>query len=536
MSKKLTSKDKKQSKIRELVKEATEELQNHHPLDPRIIDEAEELSGPERFALNQKKQDEVVIDSLLSSIAGKQGYFLKLKKEVRPNEWMLMKVIENEWRRWADIESEVSNIVKEHTKHAPQKWGSGCYRIEIACKGGMRGQTYDPIDVWVNAEEEFLPSQGNTAVNPPVDPSTAVASQIETLSNLVGMLKDVLPKGPDPSVTQQQIAQAFQQGMQMRVSESNNMTSLVVGMMTAMMSAMKDMVVSNKNDQPRSNPEEVLAKMLGVMKDMGIVSVNHNKEKTAIDFAKELQALGVELFKKDDPLEQVNKLKQIASIASDLMGLSGNSEKPSILEKLIDVLGPAVPKMVEDIKMTFQNAVQAQELIKQNKVLPQMQKVEQTPSNLNGNVNPQLKQQIKMFFDQLYDSVKSNNRTFYPMVYASLMQDVNGQNLIKGLMDRSKTAADVLNIIQTYGDERFKDEVFVNSYLIGYVNGFVLWVQNLVEKRDVGGFTVVCNKCGSMFEYASEQEFSTEQDKVCGVNINGTKCDGVLQPTNKIRS
>jgi hypothetical protein len=533
---------KKGSKLREIIKEATQELKQDEPDDPRITDDDE---AEDMFFLrprSQKEKDQVVIDQLLSPIAGKNGYFIKLKKEIKPNEFMLMKVIENEWRRWADVETEVQNIVKENTKYAPQKWGTGAYRVEIACKGGLRGKTYEPIDIYVNAEEELLPPSNTQTPaqtqpqNPPVDPSVAVASQIETLSNLVGMLKSVFPQSPDPSQIQTQIAQAFQQGMQMKMSESNNMTSLIVGMMTAMMTAMKDMIVAKVGEPARQqNPEETLAKMLGVMRDMGLMQ-SPKSEKTAIDFAKELQALGVELFKKDDPLEQVNKLKQLASIAADFMGMSGTTERPSVLEKIVDVLGPSIPGLIKDVKETVQNAVTAQALASQNlekvKTLPKPTTPATTPAeNMNGTAGAAANAQVKAFFDQLYESIRTNNRMFYPMIYASLMQDANGQALVRDIVNGMRGAADVMELIVKYGDQRFQDKDFIDKQMIGYVNGFILWIQNMKQPEPVNNtFDVICEKCGSMFEFASKQEFDAEQDKTCGVEKDGVKCTGILTP------
>ncbi len=545
---------KKKSPIKELVKESIQELKEQEfPVDPSL-EQSEELEGPERFAHTQRRRDEVVIDELLADISTKEGYFVKLKKEIRPNEWMLMKVIESEWRRWADIETAVADIVREYTKKSPQKWGTGTYRVEIACRGGFRGKRYEPIDVPVNADEEFVNAPlNNSSLNSASDSAVQVATQIDTLAQLVNVIRGVVPQGPDPNTIQTTVANAFQQGLQLKANESQNMTTLIVGMMTAMMTAMKDIAIANRSSENNTiktiNPEESLAKMLDVMSKFGVIG--QKSEKSAIDFAKELQALGLDLFKKDEPLEQINKLKQIASIASDFMGMSGTGERPSILEKLVDILGPAVPEMIKNVKDTFNQAVTAQQIAQQNidkmKELRSLNGKQPLPSpsqdkittyqQMNGNANNSMNEQIKQFFNNLYESVRTNNKMFYPIVYTSLLQDQNGMALVQGIAQGSKTAKDVIETIQQFGDERFKQSEFVVKQLVPYVNGFIIWIQQMVEHASPTPsapntnqeFDVECPQCHAIYSYPSEKEFIEEQNKICGTN----NCQGILQPLMK---
>jgi hypothetical protein len=559
---------RRESPIKNLIKESINEMNNgEFPEDPRL--DAEQLSGPERFVKGQKHKDEIVIDSLLADIQGKAGYFLKLKKEVRPNEYMLMKVIESDWRRWADIETEVANIVKEHTKVAPQKWGTGSYRVELACKGGMRGKGYDPIDFFINAEEEFNPQQnGNVGqINQQINPEVAVASRIEELSNLVNMLSGVMPKPQDPSTIQNQIAQAFQQGMALKSNESSNSTQMMTALMTGMM-GMLTTVLQNKNEPRIVNPEDTMSKMLTVMKDFGVLGNKSTQEKTAIDFAKELQALGLDLFKKEEPLEQINKLKQLANIAGQFMGINGEGEKPSILEKLIDSLGPSIPTIIGNIKETVEKASQAQILAGQNLEKARMlgsrpqqrivqNNVREEPTTFQ-TLNNQSKQettvqqteiqqeevnnQTRMFFKQLYENIKMGNRTFYPIIYTSLMQDQNGVDLVNGIFNGTKNTKDLIHLLQQYGGEKFKESDFVMKYLVGYVNGFIMWVKQLnnsnestiEQEQEVNntGYDVVCNVCKTVYSYESKEDYDNDENKQCEVEA----CPGIIKVIEKVAS
>ena len=300
---------KKDSPLKSMIREAAQELNSGEFENDPTLDK-NEISGPERFAKTQKQKDEVIIDRLLAPIAGKTGYFLKLKKEVRPNEWMLMKVIKTEWRSWPDMESAVGDIVKEHTIHAPQKWGSGMYKIEYACDGGIRGDNYRDCDFHINAEEEFIknPAGAGTIIagQPAIDPALAVAGQIDTLANLVGMLKSFLPQAADPIKTQDQIASAFKEGMALKVSEGSNSSQVMGAMMTGMFGLMTAMMTNKKDDGPRivNSEQESLKGMLETLKTFGVLGNERNeKQKSTIDFITELKALGVDVFKKEDPMQ-----------------------------------------------------------------------------------------------------------------------------------------------------------------------------------------------------------------------------------------
>lgn len=556
---------KKKSMVKQMIDEALQKVDgNEFPDDPQL--EESRISGPERFAKGQKHKDEVLIDLQLADINTKEGYFLKLKKEMRPNEWMLMKTIESDWRNWPDIETAVANIVKEHTKNAPNKWGSGPYRIEYACKGGMRGKGYPPLDFYINAEEEFLNVNGQVGTSAAVvvgDPTTQVTAQLDMLGRLMDVMKGVQPTPIDPAVIQKQNADAFQQGLAIKANEGNSSNAMMTAMMTGLMGMMTAMA-TNRPAEPRVvNPNENMKEMLDTLKTFGVLG-NSEKEKPKglVETLGELKLLGIDLFKKDDPLEQVSKLKQIASIASDFMGMGGTSERPSIIEKIVDALAPALPGLMNDIKQTAQSALQVQveagKNIERAKLSAPMNQqsnqgqgttMNQVPSNNGATaVNPQ----IQAFFNGLHESVKTNNRMFYPIVYTSLLQDPKGVELVNGIVAGSHTAKELIELLQGYGDPRFKDSEFVMKHLVSYVNGFILWLRDMIKPKayvdmaneqmnsseTTNGFVapkgpgvdIECVQCHTVFVYENMQEFEQEENKVCGNN----GCTGSLKPLMKV--
>lgn len=535
------------------------------PSDPTLDDdERQHLSGPERFVKGQKAKDEIIIDSLLADISGKEGYFLKLKKEMRPNEWMLMKTIETEWRNWPDIETAVANIVKEHTKTAPNKWGSGSYRIEYACKGGMRGKGYPAVDFYINAEEEFLNTNGAGVVSTPiVDATTQVTAQLDMLGRLTEIINSNKAPGLDPAQTQAQIAGAFEKGLTIKANEGNANAQMMTAMMTGLM-GMMTAIATNKPVPVETKPDNSMKEVLETLKAFGVLGSGQQQEKpkSTIEFLAELKALGMDVFKKDDPLEQVGKLKQIASIASDFMGMGGTTERPSIIEKIVDALGPAIPSLLKDIKETAQSAVQVQveagknierarlgapkPNTEQGRTQPVAQGMPMQPTIDSGNSEAMVNPQIAAFFNGLYESVRTNNRMFYPIIYTSLLQDQQGVTLIDGIVKETHTAKELIDLLQSYGDARFKESEFVMKHLVSYVNGFIMWLREMQKPKTYGevvhntvstpstplngntpngGHDVECQVCHTVFVYGSVEEFEQEENKICGNN----GCIGLLR-------
>ena len=554
-----------------MIDESLAKLQNSgFESDPTLDDDDNgQLTGPQRFAKGQKAKDEVIIDSQLADIAGQEGYFLKLKKEMRPGlgEWMLMKTIETEWRRWADTETEVARIVKEHTRIAPAKWGTGPYRIEYGCKGGMRGKTYPVKDFWINAEEEMnnVGQVGQPAnAQPAVDPTTQVTAQLDMLGRLMDVMKGVQPTPIDPATIQKQSADAFQQGLAAKANEGNQSTALITAMMTGMIGLMTA-IATNKPVPVEAkvvNPTEGLTGMLETLKTFGVLG-NQEKEKpkSLVDTLGELKLLGLDIFKKDDPLEQISKLKQLASIAGDFMGMGGTGEKPGILEKIVDMVGPSIPGIIKDLKDTAGNAMQAQ--VEAGKNIERARLPIQSGEGQSMNVLPNtgmdsgvsVNPQITAFFNGLYEAVNANNRLFYPIIYASLLQDPKGVALVNGIVSGSHTAKELIELLQGYGDTRFKDSEFVMKRLVGYTNGFIIWLRDMVKPKNYGemaheqeqqeiplnngnaiptiskgvGYEVGCGICHTIYVYESAEEFMQEAEKICGQN----GCTGALQSLTK---
>lgn len=404
------------------------------------------------------------------------------------------------------------------------------------------------------------------------DPATQVTAQLDMLGRLMDVVKGIQPAPMDPAVIQKQNADAFQQGLAIKANEGNQNSTMMTAMMTGLMGMMTALATNKPVEAKVVNPNEHLSGMLDTLKTFGVLG--SEKQKGIVETLAELKALGMDIFKKDEPLEQISKLKQIASIASDFMGMGGSTERPSILEKIVDMVGPAIPGMLKDIKDTAMQAVQVQVEAGKNIERAQLSKrVSQgeqiSHMNMGGNVagtqesSPINNPQVQAFFNGLHDSVRQNNRMFYPIIYTSLLQDERGQQLINGVVGGSHTAKELIELLQSYGDPRFRDSEFVMKHLVSYVNGFIMWLRELVKPKAYGnenaetvsgvdngdnisssnnssnssgfvapkgpGVDIGCSVCSTVFVYETLEEFMREETKICGNN----GCTGSLQPLTK---
>jgi hypothetical protein len=392
-----------------------------------------------------------------------------------------------------------------------------------------------------------------------IDPTTQVTSQLDMLGRLLDVTRGFQPPPLDPAKIQEQQAAAFEKGLAIKAGGESSNTQLMITMMTGLMGMMTAMATNRPVEPKVVNPTENLSGMLEVMKTFGVIGqpqAQPEKPKTFAETLIELKAIGLDIFKKEDPMEQMSKLKQFASIASDLMGMGGTAERPSILEKCVDMLGPALPEMVKQISQASGNAVQAQ--IEAGRNMERAKSIgvsnegsipmpmQTTTGTTNNGLQPN--PQVVAFFNGLHEAVRANNRLYYPIIYTSLVNDAQGVGLINGIVSGTQTAKELIELLQGHGDSRFKDSEFVVKHLVSYVNGFIMWLRDMIKPKQYAeaaqeippsngfvaptgpGYEVECILCHQGFVFENAEEFMQETVKVCGHN----GCVGALQPIQKV--
>lgn len=494
-------------------------------------------------------EEEAIIDELLLSVPRSQGYYLKLSKEVRPNEYEFKLRIDG-YENWSDLEYEISNVVRSYTSKAPVKWGSGHYRVTIWRDGGIRGPKHKPIDFFVDALEIDMP--GNNVVTKNVD----IESQLTSMSGLIESVKKIMPHPPEtlsPADVQKMINDAYMQGMtnasQSKTNEATTTAALITGMMTMMQTMMQGM---NQRPEPiqQQSPIDMLAKMAETMNNMGLGPNNKEKPKSLVEQIGEMKVLGLWKEPKDeDPITKFTELKNLMSIVSDLAG-GTKGERPTTMEKIIDVIGPQVPDMIGKVTSTINNAI---DYSKSRMGLPNQPPVRVVRSNpqqlppaannqrINENPQPVSEDPTMLFysklFNELHQIISMNDTSKFPYIAEQIVKLFGTEQSLLDIINGSMSPEAIANAMSMYGGAKFKDQAF-QPQMYDYITRFTIWLKeqhkahvssSLESDGNAGDFVVTCIKCKAEYEFSSKAAFDSDPDKTCGFDHdNGQVCDGVL--------
>lgn len=373
MGKDLKGQGGKNQKLRDVIRDSSESLADviSEGSDPafdagRDLPSSKEQDWAEKSAAGLRKRDAVVIDELLMSVPRNQGYYLKLYKELMPGQWEFKEKIEN-YDTWTDLELELVTRVKAFTVKSPKKWGSGTYRLVVWRADGIREKDkWAPLDFPIDAGEGDV----GTVNEGKIDGAETLNSQMQTLGGMLDAIQKILPKAQDPAQVQEQMATAFNSGMNARTSDASSNSTMMVAMVTSMMTMMERLMVAGRAPtNGAAEPiklEDSMFKIVSMLKDLGVVGGSQTAipPKSVLEQLAELKAFGIDPLHKDDPLDQITKMKQIVTTLADVMGSGGKgqAERPSIVEKLIDALAPHLPRMIGDLKSVTENAIKAQEM------------------------------------------------------------------------------------------------------------------------------------------------------------------------------
>ena len=317
--------------------------------------------GPGAFRRSMIDKDQMVIDELLASLPKNQGYYLKLYKEILPGKFELKESIE-QYDTWTDMELEISNRVKAMTrKFGSKKWGSALYRVIVWKNGGIRERNkYPPIDVIVDAGDEV--NSEDSMHKGKSDPLAEAAEQFAAFGGMLNAMKGIMPAAPDPNVQFQALAQAYSAGKGENANSGNMTMQMMTMMMTTMMTVMKEVMTVNR-PATATAPEDAMAKLMGMLKDFHSVTVQPSTpQQTLAQQMAELKLLGIDPFKREDTIDQIAKLKAVMGSVTDLIPNGAKVERPGIMEKLIDTIGPIIPKIIGDLKTMTDNAALAQQI------------------------------------------------------------------------------------------------------------------------------------------------------------------------------
>lgn len=545
------------SLIQQFVKKELQEAnEESFPSDEEIP-----LSGPEYVRARQKAEDEAIIDELIANIPRNQGYYLVIYKELSPNQFELKERIDH-FHHWADMEWEIADFVRKRTQKHPQKWGSGRYRIIIKREKGLRGERYDPIDFIIDAgEPEYTPATAQP------DVIASAEAQLSAIDKLLGSIRNIVPQPANPGDLQNHLAQAFTSGMNMKIGETNQGQQTMIAMVTMMMGMMKEFVLAMRPPQdvtPREDPSQSLARTIGMLKDLKLLPESHPpNQPTFKDFLNDLKGLGLEPFKSQNPMEQVQQVKAIASLLGEFMH-AGTQERPSLAEKIVDTLIPNIPSILNNIKGLSDNYVkiQTQKLetappsappapIQIPKTAPphdeqfSMVGIEGGKKAPSPSPEQKVEDPMNQYFQMLEQAIRTQNVNFFPQLAGILQLIPGGQELIINIIEERVNPENLVTLVQHWGGPKFLAGD-LQIPLKAFAEKFIAWLkvetqrqaqalqqaqQNGTGQRTTSPPCVVavCQKCGSEYEYEHINDFETS-NKVCNAQLSAIeRCDGMLE-------
>lgn len=537
----MVPKTTKKNLIKETIKELADEKAD------LMIDEDEEFNpafiGPRKispFTGFRKNPDEMAVDELLAGLSNKAGWYLKLSKEIAANEYQF-KIKITDFETWTDLELQIVNIVRANTKRDPRRWGSGRYMIVAWNENGIRDKK-PPRYIEVDAEEPVDVNAIPIATGVTTSPSEQLGAVADLLKTLNILSPPTSPQDHLKLLTESYVAGQSAAGV--KESSGNQMSMM---MMTMMLGMMKEFVTSmrpgNLPIQPSSS--DTMKDMLTMMNQFGVIGSPKEDVITTIGKFREAGLITQPVIAQD-PMEQLTKLKQIASLFSEF---TPGNEPPSLINKLIDVLAPVLPGMIANIsntvdkvamlkKQTIEAAaagdngsrreVKVHQIppVKQNQIIEQPVAEQPVVEQPTQKSPPQETEMINIskFTSQLFDIVMSDDKTKYGYI-SDVLHSFFGDVVETGLRTRIMTADTLIGYIKSFDTKRYNTPE-ANDKLQTYVKSYVDSIQN-----NTMTYSVKCSKCGAICEFDNKEEWDTlpDAEKICGFELNlGNLCNGPL--------
>ena len=492
--------------------------------DPNSLPPDGEFTPPSessRFMGSYTKavEEDRIIDELLASVPQNQGYYLKLYKEIRPNDFELKLRIDS-FDTWSDMEWEITNLVRAYTLKSPQKWGSAHYRVIVWREGGVRGPKFKPLDFHVDALElatnEGVHSNGNDGKE---------VDKLKDLSELVKTIQGIYPQ-IQPGEIQSKIFESFKAGID---AKSQSVQTDIANQTANQLSTNQLMLeLIKRRDVDATNKPSELTTLLSIILPK-LLDKPAPKEDDFLDKLIKLKTAGI--FGDDKPKEDstTKALEMLGTIIPLVKSLGGsdNNESGSVLIELVRQLAPQAGKIIGDVTGTINNAIG----LKSKSMSPSLTPTEFNVSNnppvnireipkqpdymdpyksagpltgldtqMSVTVEPNVTSQISSeeeamigFFSKFKSAIESSNEIFYPEL-KGVLQGVVPPDVFTQIVDGSIPVSVISDKIKPYGGDYFS-----SPQAQKYMTTFVKWMRS----NEVIG---ICKQCASEYIYDNVEQ------------------------------
>lgn len=469
---------------------------------------------PRSVEAAQRIQGENVIDELLSSVPRNQGFYLKLYKEIRPNEFELKLRIDN-YESWSDMELEVTNIVRSYTEKLPIKWGTGKYRVVIFRDGGLRGKRWTPIDFAVDAmEPPNATNNDNNNNNATIDPAEMLRSQMAALAEMQKLIQGN-SNGVDPTTQVKLLAETYQQGVQAKGVEANNSNNLMTTLITAlvplfqqsmnkpqtndqiMIELIKGMMINN-----RPEPKEDALAMLIKMREAGIINQNNNNGLS----------------------QTMETIQTLLPLMTAIGGNNNGGGETSIGMEVIKSVGPQLGKIVSDLTSAISSVASSkrnsrdiaptnrrerivnEQPVEERTTYQQYTKAPPEPitevpaSNPTPNINEKEDNMgllpMLPILKKLLVAINANDITFYGEL-ERLLEGVTTQEEYAQIIEGKVPLSNVVDQLISWGGNAFSTPV-VMDYFEAFRQHKISQYENMISAE--------CKKCNILYDFDNDDD------------------------------
>ena len=545
-------------RIKDMIKEEIDNVDNFIK-DPEtnlppddIYEPATDVSGS-RFMGSYTKalEEDRVIDELLASVPQNQGYYLKLYKEIRPNDFEL-KLRVDTFDTWSDLEWEITNLIRSYTLKAPQKWGSGHYRVIIWREGGVRGSKFKPLDFHVDAMEiatnEGAHSNGNDGKE---------VDKLKDLSELVKTIQGLYPQ-VNPGEIQSKIFESFKAGIDAKAQSVQTDSANQMANQLSTNQLMLELIKRRDIDATTNKPNETMT-LLSILLPKLLDSSLQKKEVREDDFLDKLiklkaaGILGDDKPKEDQMTKALETLSTIIPLVKSLGGGDGGNESGSVLIELVKQLAPQAGKIIGDVTGTINNAIGLKSKSMSGNVLnnPPVEYSDAIPikqitpnnpvsqpsymdpykpsnqSEFDVNIPNQTyghsitnnpveqpiagssPEEIAMlgFFKKFRNAIENSDTNFFPEL-KGVLQGVVPPDTFTQIVEGTVPISVISDKIRPYGGEFFSLPISHK-----YMTEFITWLRS----NEVVG---KCSACNEEYIYDSKEQLAIDNKCNCGGQIN----------------
>jgi hypothetical protein len=501
--------------ISELVEKEVEQMRENVIEEPFIQPDLPEDNGKEK----EEEEPDPEMERILSSFPAAEGYYGKLYRKGATGKPEFMWFIDH-LEQMDDPELEIASLIRE------KGWRGGEYIVKVVNKN-KKGAVQKLVTFYIGSSEQMpVPVPVQTSENP-VSNLQGVKETISTVREIIGENKS----SPDFS---KQLADILKVGVETAkdlTKGTENQNSII-----QLLTTLKQMGILGTGDQEKEST---------LMKTLLPILAEAVKPKTDDDFwvkLERMKELGVISFgeKRNDLLESVDKLKDLLDISASLQGIGGGSDKNSIILKVIDLLVPQVPKLVENITGSINKIAEVSKMKLASRLepvtlplsapLPSSSTKEPTESvepaepsmKIPAGVSaepPKIEEKpMNPVIKQIYDAIQVNDISFYPKL-KEIMTLFIGAHVIDSLADNEITCDTFVNQLNMMLNQPFFLEE--NSRL--YLSNFISWYKN---ERDKGIIIARCNSCKEEVEFDTLDDF-LKDSKEC------ENCGGTLEKIEK---